>query len=417
MANIIEILSKSPEERKNDYKANGIDVVTINGVKFTDYKAFSFLWEKSYVKSPVRSADGTIGNLNSYSTFVTPHLKIDFSMMSIDTYRKLMSLVYEMNEFVVTNYDIVNNRHTTNKMYFSTEEMPKLWTIARAINGEQWVEVLGVENYTVEMIGTNASIDKVDILYYDNFPNGNLIADATQTVDKGTEAVINYNLKAPDGYRFDGVWKDETGKLVRNGDAITALGTKKLYALLIPTNQYTLSFNYGNGNVLYESSGEAVTSVNILYGETIKEAIAKADIILSDGEKFELNINGTGSQTVNYNGETVEPYKFYGWSWTTEYSEKSKVSGNTTFDYLINRTIHQIYKPKNYKITFNSNSDVVNFSDILVPYNSMVSLPNPMISGKLFVGWYTSPTFEENTKFLSGSTMPPENLTLYGKWL
>ena len=83
MATIAEILRMSVEERKTAYKATGIDKVIIDGNEFTDYGAFSFLWEKSYVKSPERSGDGTIGNLNSYATFITPHLKIDFSMMSI----------------------------------------------------------------------------------------------------------------------------------------------------------------------------------------------------------------------------------------------------------------------------------------------------------------------------------------------
>ena len=142
-----KILRYSLEERKGsrfnvggvdrEGKPIGISVVKIDGNEFTDYGAFSFLWEKSYVKSPERSGDGSIGNLNSYATFVTPHLKIDFSMMSIDSYRILMKLLYEKNEHIVQCYDIVNNEFTTNNMYFATEEMPKLWTIARALNGRR----------------------------------------------------------------------------------------------------------------------------------------------------------------------------------------------------------------------------------------------------------------------------------------
>ena len=74
-------------ENKANYRVDvagkSIHTVDINGNIFTDYSAFSFLWEKTYVKSPVRSGNGTIGNLNSYATFLTPHLKIDFSLMSI----------------------------------------------------------------------------------------------------------------------------------------------------------------------------------------------------------------------------------------------------------------------------------------------------------------------------------------------
>ena len=231
---IIDILKLDSTQRKNAYTAFGIDKVTIDGNEFTDYKAFSFLWEKSYVKSPERSADGSITNLNSYATFVTPHLKIDFSLLSIDSYRILMELIYSKNEFLVECYDVVRNQVTQNKMYFATEEMPKLWTIARAVNGEKWVELLGVEDYTIEMIGTNASLDEVDILYYDNY--GNLIAEATQTAIIGTDAVVEYNFVAPSGSRFDGEWMTENGTIIRNGDSILILSELKLFAQVVPTS-------------------------------------------------------------------------------------------------------------------------------------------------------------------------------------
>ena len=160
MATIREILQMSPKDRQNLYRVDGtnkqIHKVTIDGIEFSDYSAFSFLWEKTYVKSPIRSSDGTIENLDSYATFLTPHLKIDFGLLSIDNYRALMKLIYSKNEFRVTCYDIVNDTQTTNYMYFTTEEMPKLWTIVEALNGdENAVMLLGVQDYTVEMVGTN----------------------------------------------------------------------------------------------------------------------------------------------------------------------------------------------------------------------------------------------------------------------
>lgn len=169
---IIDIMGLSPNQRANLYQAHGIEKVTIEGVEFTDYSAFSFLWEKSYVKSPVRSGDGSIENLNSYATFLTPHLKIDFSLMSIDSYRKLMNLMYSKNEFTVTCYDIVFNEMTTNKMYFSTEEMPKLFTIVEALNGnENAIELLAVQDYSVEMVGTNNDVQTIQVQYYLNPPS------------------------------------------------------------------------------------------------------------------------------------------------------------------------------------------------------------------------------------------------------
>ena len=175
---IKQILSKSPSERKALFQSSGltnknIDKVIIDGNTFTDFSAFTFLNEKTFVKSPVRSADGSIDNLDSYAWFLTPHLKIDFSLMSIDTYRTMMKLIQSKNEFTVTCYDIVNDIDVTHKMYFATEQMPKLWSIAKSLNGsDPWVELYGVQDYTVELIGTNTNFSTVKIKYFLNVPSG-----------------------------------------------------------------------------------------------------------------------------------------------------------------------------------------------------------------------------------------------------
>jgi hypothetical protein len=121
LKDILNNPNMSLSERQQLYGVSGvysngerhIEKVTIDGNEFTDYKAFSFLREKAYVKEPMRSGAGVIGNLNSYATFLTPRLKIDFSMLSIDSYRLLMTLIYGRNEFIVTCYDIVENKDVT----------------------------------------------------------------------------------------------------------------------------------------------------------------------------------------------------------------------------------------------------------------------------------------------------------------
>lgn len=251
MASIREILEMSKADRIAKYKAVDVDKVIIDGNVFTDYSAFSFLWEKSYVKSPVRSGSGTIGNLNSYSTFLTPHLKIDFSLMSIDSYRTLMNLIYSKNEFTVTCYDVVNNKQTTNKMYFSTEEMPKLWTIVDALNGdENAVMLLGVQDYTVEMIGTNNEVETATITYNLNVPNNVFWTYETQVSIEvpinlsevvGDNAIIKVNkvdtrmssITFGDEYKFKH-WcenKDDTGFKYIDTDAYMFRTDTVLYAI------------------------------------------------------------------------------------------------------------------------------------------------------------------------------------------
>lgn len=173
MASVEEIIKLSLDDRHTNYQANGenknIQYVEIDGIKLSDYQAYSFFWEKTYVKSPERAMDGSMSNLDTYTTFITGHFKIDFSLMSIDDYRIFMKLIYKKNEFTVKCYDVVYDKQITIKMYFATQEMPKLWTIVskKQENLEKWedyVDLVGVEGCTVEMIGTNT-----DNAFFENY--------------------------------------------------------------------------------------------------------------------------------------------------------------------------------------------------------------------------------------------------------
>ena len=160
---------------RHEYEAVDIAEVKIDGNRFRNYGAYSFIWEKTFVKSPERSGNGSIGNLDSYATFITPHLILDFSIMSIDDYRKIMLLHYGANEFTVECYDPIYNRKIKVKMYFGTEEMAKLFTIAQNRllpdgQWEEWVDLVGVTEYKVELIGTNNDLDLASVKYEYNAP-------------------------------------------------------------------------------------------------------------------------------------------------------------------------------------------------------------------------------------------------------
>jgi uncharacterized repeat protein (TIGR02543 family) len=428
MATIQEILRMSVEERKSTYEAVDIDKVIIDGNVFTDYGAFSFLWEKSYVKSPVRSGNGSISNLNSYTTFITPHLTMNFSLMSIDTYRVLMNLIYSKNEFTVTCYDVVNNRSTTNRMYFSTEEMPKLWAISRSLGegaDNNWVELLGVQEYTVEMVGTNVGLDVVSVNFYDE--NGIIIPEASQSVGVGEEFIVNYNyIPSNTSKRFEGVWRlgsPYSGALFRNGSGVIANSSFienneiHFYAITVDTDEYTLSFSYGNGIPLTKMTAESggglqVDNVVVVKNQSIETAISNANIKLSDGKDFTFPTNGTGSKRVEFERKYYEPYEFRGWYWTSEESTATRVYPNTRFDYNSNKTMFQIYKPKSYAVSFVTNTNGISFSGITAEYGSKVALPNMAKSGYAFLGWFTDNEFK--TQF--SGTMPPYPITLYAKW-
>lgn len=385
------------------YEIRQLDRIKIDGTEIQGYFEYSFFKEKTYVKSPERSSGGTIDNLNSYSTFLTPRLVIKYNYMHISDYRKLMNILYSKNEFVVECYDIVKDQRVTHKMYFAPTEMPSIH--------QRNLEVLGIKNYTIELIGTNVGFDTVEIRYHDM--EGNLIPEATKTVDKGTDEIIYYDYVAPQGYRFEGKWLDKSGAVFHNNDVIYMYSDFDLYAETKVDGQYTLSFSYGNGNVLYSQTSGAITSVPIIYGEKINSAIDTANITLDNGEKFTFATNGTGGLSVKHENEYIVPYDFKGWYWTPEANEGTKVNGLTAYNYSINRTIYQVYEPKKYNLTFNTNTNgEIIFDTVKVAYNSAIMLPALRMNGFTFIGWFTDSTL---TKSFSGK-MPPKDLTLYAKW-
>lgn len=226
---LIDIMELSPADRRAAYQVSGIDKaegispkhidqVTIDANVFKDYSAFSFIMEKTFLKSPVRSNSGTIGNLDSYPSFLTPHLQINFGLMSIDSYRTMMKLLQSKNEFKVTCYDVVNDIDVTHNMYFATEQMPKLFTIASSLSGSNpYVELLGVQDYTIELIGTNTGVTMLDITYNLNVPSGatwdgnttitrelpiNLIQDVGAVFTVGNNNYDAAEITFGDTYRF-----------------------------------------------------------------------------------------------------------------------------------------------------------------------------------------------------------------------
>lgn len=413
---VAEILALKPQDRHEQFKAVGIDKVVIDLEPFTDYKAFSFIREKSYLTSPTRSADGTIDNLNSYASFTTPHLKIDFSLLSIGSYRRLMNLIYSKNEFVVKCYDVVRDEIVTEKMYFTTEEMPKLWTIARRLNGERSVALLGVQDYTVEMVGTNADIDLVEVLYYDE--NDNLIAEATQSVYKGTEAIIGYNYIPQSPFRFDGIWITKDGGKIFNGTEKVVTETIKLKADVKNEKVFTLSFNYGKGIEPIESTtAQAVTSVDITQGQMIAIAISNANITTTDGV-FAFPANGTGLANIEYkvgeetkivSGDTA--YSFKDWYWDSE-GKGLPVTGSTFFNYSTNRTIYQVYDKKQFTVTFVTNNEKIKIDTQTLGFGDSITAPKLAVKDYKFGGWFLNEEFT----IAPPKTMIPENITLYAKW-
>lgn len=404
-----------------EYKAVDIDEVKIDGNRFRNYGQYQFIWEKTFVKSPERSADGSIGNLNSYATFLTPHLILNFSIMSIDDYRQIMRMHYEANEYTVECYDPIYNKKIKVKMYFATEEMAKLYTIAqnRLLDDgrwEEWVDLVGVTEYNVELIGTNNDLNLLSVTYHLNPPASTGVADRTEgepDVYKGEELVIGGASTFPNE-TFGGAYKfkkwnvspdgGDIGNYI-NGYAYTINTDLVLYAQWEETENYTLSFSYGvMDSVAAQNTQKYTTSKQVVKGKII----------------------GT-LPPIPYDSTNYPQYEKGNWYKTPTKAENSEPLVGTEY-YWADRdsTLYLLYDVKSYNLVLKIKHEQTQLFDTYqenlvsegngIEYGAQIPLPNLVRVADRLDGWYTSSDFSEESK-LTEKTMPAKGLVLYARWV
>ena len=399
---------------KAEYDATPISQIIIDGNLFNNYGAFSFAWEKTYVKQPERSANGTIDNLNSYATFVTPHIVIDFSILSIDDFREIVRLDLEKNEFVVEFYDPIFHKVISRKMYFGTLAIAKIHTMQRyRFNEDKWEEftqIMGVQDYTIELIGTNASLDLVSVIYHLNPPADTGKEDETigeddvyigQDIIIGTSATEFVNENFEGRYKFtkwnvssaDPTVNKDKGNYI-NGNVYTIQDNLVLYAQWEATTDHTLSFVYGVAEPVLDANGKPIMNKLVREGEMIGDLPSPAlPVVTIDG--------------VNYT-----PYTSGGWYSTTIKSTTSLIRSTTRYRKQHDSVAYRLYDTEKYAIAYYMDGQVF-LTNHSVEYNSPLPEFTPYKQGKTFDGWYKDANYESK---ISGN-MPPYNITLYGRWV
>lgn len=150
-----EQANRLPLELREAYLNSQIDRITIsaNGktVELTGYAEYSYHEEKSYKTQPIRTNDGKINEIEEYETFLTPRLIIKYNMMGIEDYRETMKLLKSSNGFIVRCYDVENDKIATNEMYVAPTSMPIIY--------QQYLIALGIQEFSIELIGTNRTTD------------------------------------------------------------------------------------------------------------------------------------------------------------------------------------------------------------------------------------------------------------------
>jgi hypothetical protein len=154
---VTDLLKLPLEQRLEEYigvKAKEITSFTLDNQTYTGYKGYSFFWELTLATEPERSDSGEM-DLTNIAYFLTPHLRIDFSLISYPDFKRLRQQQLSKLYFDLTCYDTDFGREITEEVYFHPDTLPNFVTMARKLNGESWLEILGAKDYTVELVGTN----------------------------------------------------------------------------------------------------------------------------------------------------------------------------------------------------------------------------------------------------------------------
>ncbi len=430
--NILDIISLNPNKPedftvlKEEYRAVDIDKVKINGNTFTNYGAYSFIWEKTYIKSPDRAGDGSIRDLNAHATFLTGHFTIDFSIISIDDYRALMQLHYAQNEFIVECYDPIYNQKIALNMYFATEEMAKLHIINRKIWNknawEDWLILAGVRDYQLEMISTNSDLTSVSVIYHLNPPSNVSYIDTTAgepSVYMGEEVIIGSSTDF-ENETFNNLYKftswntkaDGSGTTFLDGYAYTINSDLVLYAQWESVEQHTLTFSYGLAETAME---EAAEESNISY---ITQRKVKKDSSIGMLPAFENPFVEYATPYGSGAKEKYYPYTNGAWykiAQKTPNASQYLIVNNETYWKNRDGSAYLLFDIKSYNVRYYHVRDGITtlVRTTKVEYNSQVPLFSlTTLQGVTVSKWYTSPEMKQNQQFSSG-TMPPYDFNLY----
>ena len=435
--NIRDIYRLSLQERREQYGTTNVQKVTIDGITFRGYKTFTFYWEKTYSEQPERSLSGVINNLNAVPFFVTPRLRINFSMMSIDDYRSLYNLILSRNEFTVTCYNVLTNKNITCKMYFEPDDFPTLYMVARQIQGdngvERWQEITGIRDYTITMNGTNASLDLVSIIYHSNPPSDTGIADSAEgdnDITLNTDIILGNSTSIPnltfeDKYIFNG-WNTKAdgsgipfvnGKVYQINDSnLTNSTSLILYAQWMSMTTYTLNFSYGLSAPALKN-GQEWLSEPVEYGNDVTLPTINENPQVT----YEGKIYG-GSESPYYNGGwyttpiKVEPYEDENGNLV---GGSVKLTSPYTYNKNASSTIYCLYDTHTYTLTYNTNDSNISLGSVEVPYGETISKPQLSSPNKSFLGWFWMVKNEDGKEVeqaFKKTTMPPYDVTIYAKW-
>lgn len=236
--------------------------ISINGYMFKGFSDFTCINSKTYVVEPERADDGSMPDINNHVTFFVPRVQISFKYMKIKDYQRFLTAI-EPNEFVVSYYDYTIGEVVYHKMYCEPQELEKIHTYR--------LEVLGILNKTISLIGTKNSVDTFALTYN---ANGGIGGEAGRSFVMGEWLQISTGSNiSREGYTLK-EWNtqpDGSGmSIIPNTYKVGEESNLTLYAIWQSTSSYTLSFDYnGMEQVDTEDDENWISSKTVVYNQSV----------------------------------------------------------------------------------------------------------------------------------------------------
>lgn len=394
------------------------DLIIINGIEFSASEIMEYgnTNTKTYSQSPERGITGNIPDIDDISTFETPRLRIGFGRMTLATWRKL-KMATKPNSFDVEYYDWEYDMRVVHNMYYATQDDIDIFE--RFIYYQEYTISA---NKTVDIVGTNNAVGKLNITYYSTDSN-NVTTTHTDRVDRNATFLIS-----------DGSGFTNNGKVLKGWAVASDKNTVK-YALgmAMRTTQslslYAVWQDTANRTIYYDYSGVSRQQKDGDSSQWIKEQSATYNATI--GTMPSPRMYATNSET----GELVSVGTFNGW-WTipfpwqtdganyveymarmnaiSEAGSVREITSNTAYKWDTNITLYAHWQPKIFNVTFNTNGGT-DIPKQAVAYKNKITQPTaPTKQDKIFDGWYLDSTL--STRFTNWYMDYSEDITLYAKW-
>jgi len=203
---------------------NKLGEVIINGEDFSAYSDIFTLDTMTWQEEPSRALDGSMPDINEIERFPVPRVWIDFSLMPIEDYRRLLSALNRDAEFPVTYRNLETGQMVTHMMYVHPLDRYKIHN--------RGPDLIGINGVKITLVGTLNNPQTYSVAYAFNGASGT--PKPTQTAQYGQVITI----EGPDDWVYENMqffsWNtkpDGTGIRLVPGQKYVVTSDIILYAI------------------------------------------------------------------------------------------------------------------------------------------------------------------------------------------